>query len=160
MNKKDKRAPQGEDSFEDALADLGRSMSRVLKKAVEKSEEILEQSGLEDLFSQMPFPEQPGAKKGTRTHKTAPREPVVDVFDEGDALIVYVELPGASEESIKVSVQGKVLHVKAQAGKELFEKDINLPSSPAAQPVHHYKNGILKVELKKKSKAAAGKSND
>ncbi len=39
------------------------------------------------------------------------REPMVDVFDEKDHILVIVELPGVSKENIKVEVNGDILNI-------------------------------------------------
>jgi len=42
------------------------------------------------------------------------REPLVDVFDEGESILVVVELPGVAEEEITVEVMGDVLSLEAK----------------------------------------------
>ena len=41
------------------------------------------------------------------------REPIVDVFDEEDHILVIAELPGVSEDEIKVEVAGDILNLTA-----------------------------------------------
>ena len=41
------------------------------------------------------------------------REPMVDVFDEKDHISVIAELPGVSENEIKIEVAGDILNLTA-----------------------------------------------
>ena len=43
------------------------------------------------------------------------RAPIVDVFDEGDKLLVVAELPGVAKKEIKVELNGDVLALAAHA---------------------------------------------
>lgn len=148
MSDSDKR-PGNEPDFEDMLEDLGKSAARFMQKIFEKGEEIFENAGMDDLF-RSPTPTERGPKRDAQPHH---REPAVDLFDEGDAIVVYVELPGAEEDTIEVSVEGAILYVNASAGRETFAKTIELPAKVKGKAKQQFKNGILKVELHK-AKAA------
>lgn len=144
-----------DDGFEQALDDLGKSMARFMQKAVEKSEELLSNSGLEDLFRGFDFPD-PSDESGT-AHKRAPkrdtpgaqRQPAVDVFDEGDEVLIYVELPGVDESSLEIENRDGVIHLRARTDTGRFEKKIDVPHRLASVPNYFYKNGILKIQIKK-----------
>jgi HSP20 family protein len=78
------------------------------------------------------------------------REPIVDVFDEEDRILVIVELPGVSEEEIKIEVAGDILSLTASDRDRKYAKEILLPSKVKPQPVKSsYKNGILEITLEK-----------
>lgn len=78
------------------------------------------------------------------------REPIVDVFDEEGRVIVIAELPGVSEEEIKIEVTGDILSVSASGRNRTYGKEILLPSKVKANPARtSYKNGILEVVLEK-----------
>lgn len=145
MNDHDKTNAGQDDTLEDALEDLGKSMVRFMKKAVEKGEEIFSSGGLDDLFSAPPS--QRRKKDQTSTKR---REPVVDIFDEGDEVVIYVELPGVEEDTIEVQVHKGTLSVSGASGRETFVKEIDLPAGVQGKPKHHFKNGILKIQLKKR----------
>ena len=77
------------------------------------------------------------------------REPIVDVFDEGDALLVVAELPGVAKKEIKVELNGDVLALST-TGSRKYAKEVLLPH-PATEEemtitVH---NGVLEVRLRK-----------
>ena len=77
------------------------------------------------------------------------REPLVDVFDEAQEIIVVAELPGVGEEEIRVEIQDDVLSLET-TGERKYAKEILL-SAPvdAANMQKSYKNGILELRLKK-----------
>ena len=78
------------------------------------------------------------------------REPIVDVFNEKDHLLVIAELPGVSGENITTEVKGDVLIIKTAEGDRKYSKEVLLservdPSSLTTS----YKNGILEIKIKK-----------
>lgn len=78
------------------------------------------------------------------------REPIVDVFDEEDHILVIVELPGVSEDKIKIEVAGDILNLTASDTDKKYAKEILLPSKvkpPSLKTT--YKNGILEIRLEK-----------
>jgi HSP20 family protein len=78
------------------------------------------------------------------------REPIADVFDEGDHIRVIAELPGVSQEEIKVEVAGDILNLTASGKDRKYAKEILLPSKVKKQGMRStYKNGILEVTLPK-----------
>jgi HSP20 family protein len=89
-----------------------------------------------------------------RTTQTGPevaevREPLVDVFDEAQEIVIAAELPGVSEDEIQVEIQEDVLSL-GTTGEYKFAKEILLPSVVDATSLKKtYKNGILELRLKK-----------
>ena len=79
------------------------------------------------------------------------REPLVDVLDEGDRLLVIAELPGVDEKDIKLEVQEDILELTAETGDRKYVKEVLLPSAVDAASVQSsYRNGILEIRLAKK----------
>lgn len=80
------------------------------------------------------------------------REPLIDVFDEGDEIVVVAEVPGVREEDIHVDVNGDVLVLTATGPKRKYEKEILLPApAEAGAPKKSYQNGYLELRFKKTS---------
>jgi HSP20 family protein len=78
------------------------------------------------------------------------REPIVDVFDEQDHILVIAELPGVSEDKIKIEVAGDILDITASDRDRKYAKEILLPSKVKKEGMKSsYKNGILEVTLLK-----------
>lgn len=79
------------------------------------------------------------------------REPMVDIFDEKDRILVIAELPGVSESEIKIEVNGDILNLVASDRDRKYAKEILLPGKVAPDSVKTtYKNGILEIILEKK----------
>lgn len=76
------------------------------------------------------------------------REPIIDVMEEKDKVIVIAELPGVSDKEIKVSVHDDILVIEASNKDRGYAKEVLLPYAVDASEVKRsYKNGILKVTL-------------
>jgi HSP20 family protein len=67
----------------------------------------------------------------------------VDVLEGKDGITVIAELPGISEEELKIDLQGDNLEI--QAGR--FSKKIALPCKANGIQEKSYKNGILQLKL-------------
>lgn len=80
------------------------------------------------------------------------REPIVDIFDEGNHILVIAELPGVSENKIKIEAAGDILNLNASDGNRKYAKEILLPCKVKPSPMKSaYKNGILEITLEKES---------
>jgi len=78
------------------------------------------------------------------------REPMVDVFDEEDRILVIAELPGVSESDIKIEVAGDILNLAASDKDRKYAREILLPGKVKPDSVKTaYKNGILEIILEK-----------
>jgi HSP20 family protein len=78
------------------------------------------------------------------------REPIVDVFDEKNYILVIAELPGVSEDKIKVEVVGDILNLTASDTDRKYAKEILLPSKVKPSSLKTaYQNGILEIKLEK-----------
>ena len=84
------------------------------------------------------------------------REPIVDIFDEGDTIKVIAELPGVEEGDVHTEVKGDILRLSAQGKERKYSKEILLPTIVDEEAVKStYGNGILEIELLKKENANA-----
>jgi len=77
------------------------------------------------------------------------REPLVDVFDEGESILVVAEVPGVAEEEITVEVRDDVLSLETK-GERKYAKEVLLPCPVDAASIKKaHKNGVLEVRLDK-----------
>jgi HSP20 family molecular chaperone IbpA len=78
------------------------------------------------------------------------REPLVDIFNEGSAVKIYVELPGVEKEDIKLSFGKDCVEVRARN----FYKTIELPNRRLCMNdvSTEYRNGVLEITLPKNKK--------
>ena len=78
------------------------------------------------------------------------REPIVDVFDEKDHILVIVELPGVTKEKIKVEINGDILNLSTSDKGRQYAKEILLPHKVNQETLKtSYKNGMLEITLEK-----------
>jgi len=87
---------------------------------------------------------------GTRFTPGQEREPLIDVYDQGDTLRVIAEVPGVTKENIKVRAEGKRVRISAREGERRYSKVIDLPCEiipDSTQAKYNY--GVLEVTLKK-----------
>jgi HSP20 family protein len=77
------------------------------------------------------------------------REPIADVFDEGDHVVVIAELPGVALPAIRWSVrQGRCLEVRAESSDRKYVKDLELPCLVNEQAATcNYANGVMELRL-------------
>lgn len=77
------------------------------------------------------------------------REPLIDVFDEGDEIVVAAELPGVTEDALNIEVRGDVLELSS-TGQRRYAKEVLLPSAvDSASMRRSFKNGLLELRMKK-----------
>jgi HSP20 family protein len=78
------------------------------------------------------------------------REPMVDVFDETDHLLVVAELPGVAEKEITFEVKGDVLHLSAAHGDRKYQKELLLPCAVDGKgATSSYRHGVFELKLPK-----------
>jgi HSP20 family protein len=78
------------------------------------------------------------------------REPIVDVFDEKDHILVIAELPGVSEKEIKIEVAGDILNLTAADKDRKYAREVLLPAKVKKESMKtSYNNGILEITLEK-----------
>lgn len=78
------------------------------------------------------------------------REPMTDIFDEGDEVRVYAEMPGVAESDIKVALKGDILDISAKTGERKYRKECLIKAAVKHETlITSYKNGILEVRIRK-----------
>ena len=75
------------------------------------------------------------------------REPLVDLFEEGDEIVVIVELPGVETETLTIELHGDLLQISGH-GLHRYASEVILPVAiDPASLRSRYHNGILEVRL-------------
>lgn len=92
--------------------------------------------------------------------------PAVDVYENGDSIVVKAELPGVDKDRITVDLQGRILTLKGERSSEQevneehfyrrershghFERSIMLPAEVAPESIKaEYKDGVLNIQVPK-----------
>jgi len=78
-----------------------------------------------------------------------PKEPLVDVFDEGDHLRIIAELPGVEEKDIKVSLTSDKLTISADTPNRKYHQAVTLPCAPKGKLKKAYRKGVLEIRIQK-----------
>lgn len=77
-------------------------------------------------------------------------EPLVDVIEESDHVLVLAEMPGVADEDVHLDLNGDILVLHAERGSKKYHKEIVLPRSFDDKAMERScRNGILEVKLKK-----------
>ncbi|MBI2267625.1 MAG: Hsp20/alpha crystallin family protein [Armatimonadetes bacterium] len=78
------------------------------------------------------------------------REPLFDLFDEGEEFHILVELPGADPSGISLHICDDILDIEAEGPGRKYAREILLPALPDRESLSHtFANGILEIRLKK-----------
>ncbi|EQD48107.1 heat shock protein Hsp20 [mine drainage metagenome] len=93
--------------------------------------------------------------KEERKHE-APKEPLVEVLDNGDSLVIVAELKGAKKEEIAVTAKAEEITIAVSNNSTIYSRNISLPILvDPARGKAKYNNGVLEVSLKKRSTKAS-----
>jgi HSP20 family protein len=78
------------------------------------------------------------------------REPLVDVHEEDDHVLVLAEIPGVSKKDVELELSGDRLSIAAQRHEKRYRKEIALPGSFTQENMRwDCANGILKIRLER-----------
>lgn len=98
------------------------------------------------------------------------REPLMDFFEEDGEYVVYLELPGVEKKDIELNIVDHGLEIKVEKNVDVekkregfyrfersysgFYRVVPLPADADVDKLRaKYKNGILEVRIKKKTRA-------
>ncbi|MGI5865251.1 MAG: Hsp20/alpha crystallin family protein [Myxococcales bacterium] len=78
------------------------------------------------------------------------REPLVDIFDEEDRLLVVAEMPGIEQEDVVVDLSDHTLAFSAEHGERKYRKSIEVPEGIRRDQIEvSCKNGIIEISAAK-----------
>lgn len=78
------------------------------------------------------------------------REPMVDIFDEDDHLLIVAEMPGIGSEDVTLEVKDDVLTITAEKRDKKYQKEVLLPGSfPREKMELSCNNGMLEIKCLK-----------
>ena len=78
------------------------------------------------------------------------REPVVDVLEEKDHVLVLAEMPGISAETVQIEVHDDLLTITAEKGDKKYRKEVLLPGRfdrEKRQVICN--NGVLEIKCRR-----------
>lgn len=78
------------------------------------------------------------------------REPLVDVFDEGERLVIVAEMPGVEPEDVHVDLTGRALTLNAERADRKYHKSIEVPEGIRRDGLSvSSRNGIIQISAAK-----------
>jgi HSP20 family protein len=81
-------------------------------------------------------------------------EPLVDVIEEGETVVVLVALPGVNKDNIDLRITGDSLTFSVDAADFEWYDELKLPARVNPKSAHaSYKNGVLEIKVKKVEKS-------
>jgi HSP20 family protein len=88
--------------------------------------------------------------KSGRTAVQEVREPLVDIFEEDDHLLLEAELPGIREEDVRIAAKDDVLTISAERGDRKYRKEVLFPGDLPPQKMQvSCREGILEIRCPK-----------
>jgi HSP20 family molecular chaperone IbpA len=77
-------------------------------------------------------------------------EPLIDVLEEKNEVIIVAEAQGFNRENLKIQIENQRLTLSAEALERKYRKSLNLPARVIPNTMRtRYKNGVLEIRLKK-----------
>ncbi|MEI6576738.1 MAG: Hsp20/alpha crystallin family protein [Bacteroidota bacterium] len=78
------------------------------------------------------------------------REPITDVFDEKNEIVVIAEMPGIEESDLKIDLKEDILEFTAVSKSRKYRKELLLSQKVSKTNLRHkFTNGILEIRIKK-----------
>jgi len=78
------------------------------------------------------------------------KQPLIDVFEEEDYVVVLAELPGVDEQDVNMKVDENAITITAENATKKYLEVIKVPTCVKRDTVKFtYRNNILQVRLKK-----------
>jgi len=78
------------------------------------------------------------------------REPITDIFDEDNEIVVIAEMPGIDENDLKIELKEDMLDISATGKSRKYRKELLLPVKSNLENLSHkFTNGILEIRIKK-----------
>jgi HSP20 family molecular chaperone IbpA len=76
--------------------------------------------------------------------------PLIDIFQEPNAIVIVAEIAGFNKETLKINIKNQKLTLSAKSKDRRYYKSLNLPKGVIPNAMHTtFKNGVLEIKLKK-----------
>jgi len=131
-------------------------MLETCEKEVGRSGEVKNLGGAKGLHATYAYSvktltdDEPTYRSPTDLCRSACREPLLDVFEEGNSVKVLMELLGAEAEGVKVTATETELTISVEAPPLRHHREVQLPVHVKPETtVWKCANGVLEVKLEK-----------
>jgi hypothetical protein len=89
------------------------------------------------------------AVRGRRRDVNKARVPLVELLDQEQEIVLVVELPGVSQDEIKLDVEGDVVLIQTHGERRYATSEILPDPVEAATLYTQFQNGLLTIHLTK-----------
>lgn len=101
----------------------------------------------EDRVKVQPFGNIKRDKQSGETVVHEVREPMVDMFEEDDHLLIVAEMPGIGSGDVTLEIKDDVLTIRAERGEKKYGKEVLLPRSYLREKMEFWcNNGMLEIK--------------
>jgi HSP20 family protein len=78
------------------------------------------------------------------------REPITDIFDEKEEIVIIAEMPGIDEAEIQIDIKDDILEISAESKNRKYHKEVLLSVKTTKQNLKYkFTNGVLEIRIKK-----------
>ncbi len=78
------------------------------------------------------------------------REPMTDLFDEPTHVLIVAEVPGVTQEDVRVELHDDILTLVAERGEKKYRKEMLLPTSFSSDKMSYLcRSGIVEIHIDK-----------
>ncbi len=96
------------------------------------------------------YPYRHRVTKTYRERKWREPEPLIDILEEKNEIIIVAEFAGFKRENLGIRVKNQRLTLSAETLDRKYHKSLNLPKRVIPSNIRTtYKNGVLEIRLKK-----------
>lgn len=89
-------------------------------------------------------------KDGGHSTVSEIREPLVDIFEEDDHVMIVAEMPGIGAQDLRLDLKEDILTLTAEKGDKKYSKEILLPGSFSREKMAvACNNGVLEIKCMK-----------
>jgi HSP20 family protein len=90
-------------------------------------------------------------RRGRRAVISEEREPLIEMYEEKDKVVIIAELPGVEKDDIDVRVKDGKLIIRAESRDRKYYKEVELPEDVKPETAKaKYRNGVLEVTIERK----------
>jgi HSP20 family protein len=152
-----KKDPWFDDIYEE-LERLGDMIDETMQKAFENSEDTPKRNRIKGFSIKIGSDGKPKIKKFTdrqlvQDETEIDDEPLVDVFEEEQVLVILASLPGVKKDEIDLRVTEWCLTVSVNSDNLEWYEELELPTKVKPKYARaSFKNGVLEIKLEKSGK--------
>jgi HSP20 family molecular chaperone IbpA len=144
-----------EDTPSDAMKRLQEILEQMIRESMEHGNIMVRPAGFTIVIRGTgPFhagfpPGMPPGHTGLAAGNGGALEPLIEVHEEDEEVMVLAELPGISGDQVRLDLEEEVLRVSASDGARTFLGRANLPPVDPDSMSTSCRNGVLEVRFRR-----------